>query len=58
MTDKLTYITNGDAQNYPFCRLVVKHLTLNSTNQDSIKVPKVVKTRNKKTFFIKLWELV
>ena len=47
------YIPNGDTQNYPICRLqlVVEtygHSTNEPTNQNSIKVPKVVKPMNKK----------
>ena len=51
MDDKLIYIPNVNTQNYPFCRiqLVVKMHFNNSTNQNSFKVPKVVKPRNKKT---------
>ena len=51
MADKLTYITNDDTQNYPFCRLpLVVDTQLNElTNQNSIKVPKVAKPTNKKT---------
>ena len=61
MSDKLMYIPNDDTQNYLYCRLqlvVKKRLDtqLNEpTNQISIKVPKVVKSTNKK---IKLWGLV
>ena len=48
------YIQNDDSQNYTFCRLqlVVDRLEtqLNeSTNQSSIKVPKIVKTTTIKT---------
>ena len=52
MADKLIYIHNDDSQNYPFCsvKLVVKMFELNKpTNQNSEKVPKVVKPSNKKT---------
>ena len=47
MDDKLMYIPNDDKQNYPFCRLQLvvgtfKHLN-KLTNQNSIKVPKVLK---------------
>ena len=54
MADKLMYIPNDDTQNYHFCRLqsVIKTFgsQLNeSTNQNSIKVPKVDKLMNKKT---------
>ena len=48
------YIPNYDSQNYPLCRLqlVVKRLVtqLNEpTNQNLIRVPKVVKLSKKKT---------
>ena len=52
MVDKLMYIPNNDIQNYPFCKLqlVVKTFGLNKpTNQNFIKVPKVVESTNKKT---------
>ena len=44
-------VTNDDTQNYPFCRL---HLAVDTqlnelTNQNFIKVPKVVNSTNKKT---------
>ena len=56
MADKLMYIPNDDTQKYPFCRLQwLKRLDtqLNKqTNQNSLKVLKVVKTTNKKTL---LW---
>ena len=49
--DKLMYIPNDKTQNYPFCRL---QLVLDApTNQNSIKVPKVVNPTNKKTLLIK-----
>ena len=52
MNDKLMKIPTDDTQNYTFCRLklVVKSenvWTLN--NQNSMKVPKVVRPTNKKT---------
>ena len=52
MADKLMYISNDDAQNYPFfrLRLVVEHLDTHlneSANQNSIKVEK---PRNKTLF--------
>ena len=51
---KIMYISNVNTQIYPLCRvhLVVdtKDTQLNKpTNQDSLKVPKVVKATNKKT---------
>ena len=54
MADKLMYITNDATQNYPFCKLqfVVKRqdTILNKpTNQNLIKVPKVVKPTKMKT---------
>ena len=52
MVDKLMYIPNNDAQNYTFCSLQLKQMDaqLNETNnKNSIKVPKVVKSTNKKT---------
>ena len=55
MADTLMYtpIDVDDTQNYPFCKLqlvVETFWTLNkSTNQNSVKVPKDVKSRNKKT---------
>ena len=50
MAFKLMYIPNDYTQNYPFCRLqlVVETQINELTNQNSIKVPKVVKTTNKK----------
>ena len=55
MADKLMYITNDYTQNYPFCRiqLLVKSLDtqiVETTNQNSIKIPKVFKPTNKKTY--------
>ena len=38
------YSPNDDTQNYPFCRL---HLEIEPTNQNSTKVPKVVRPTNK-----------
>ena len=54
MANKLMYIPYDDTQNYPFCRLklMVERLDtqLNEQiNQNSIKVPKVVKPKSKKT---------
>ena len=42
------YIPNNDRQNYHFCMLKVLFKTLR-TNQNSMKIPKVVETTNKKT---------
>ena len=52
MAYKLMYIPNDDTQNYPFCRFLKQLDTqLNEPiNQNSIKAPKVVKPKNKKTF--------
>ena len=52
MADKLMYIPKDDTTNYPFCilQVVVETFGLNEpTNQNSIKVPKVVKATNKRT---------
>ena len=54
MVDELMYISNDETQNYPFSRLqlVVEtfgHSTYDPINQKSIKVPKVVEPKNKKT---------
>ena len=62
MDDKLKYIPNDNTENYPFCRLKLKvktfgHSINKPTNQNSIKVPKLVKPTNKKTK-LKLWGLV
>ena len=47
MVDKLIYIPNDDIQNYHFYRL---QLVVNEpTNQNSLKVPKVVESTNKET---------
>ena len=50
MADKLMYIPNDDTQNYPFCRLklVLKHLNTQLIETTNQKVPKVIKSRNKK----------
>ena len=47
------YIPNDNTQNYPYCMLqsvveTIGHST-QPNNQNSIKVPKVVKPKNKKT---------
>ena len=54
MANKLMYTTNDDAQNHPSCRLQLVDKWLDtlmneSTNKNSIKVPKVVKPTEKKT---------
>ena len=47
MGNKLMQIPNDDSQNYPLCKLL---LAVNELiNQNSLKIPKVVKPRNKKT---------
>ena len=52
MADKLIYILNDDTQNNPFCRLQLVDTQLNEpTNQNSMKVPKVVEPTNRKTLF-------
>ena len=53
------YIPNDDTQNYPICRLQLVVETLYTqlneneptTNQNTIKVHKVVKPTNKKTLY-------
>ena len=54
MADKLMYISNVEAQNYPFCRLkLVFELKpfdtrlKKSTKQNSIKVPKIVESTSR-----------
>ena len=52
MADKFLYILNNNTQNYPFCRLklVVETFELSKpTNENSGKIPKIVKQTNKKT---------
>ena len=55
MTDKLMFIPNDDTQNKSFCRLKLVTETFGQfqlneqTNENSLKVPKVVKQTNKKT---------
>ena len=52
MADKLMYISNDDAQNSIDCNKWLKRLYNQldePTNQKIIKVPKVVKSTNKKT---------
>ena len=48
MADKLNYIPNDDTQNYPSFRLQLEVQIFGHSNQNSIKVPKVVKPINKK----------
>ncbi len=44
MNDKLFYDTNGERQNYPFCRIKHFDTQLNETiKKNQIKVPKVLK---------------
>ncbi len=53
MADKLMYIPNYYTQNYHFCRLQLVVETLGHlTNQNSIKVPRVVQTTNEKTLLL------
>ena len=56
MADKLIFIPNDDTRNYSFCRLHLvvvlfgQDTQLNEpTNENSMKVPKVVKPTNEKT---------
>ena len=55
MAYKLMYIPNNNTQNYPFCRLQLMVETYGqwalteSINQNLVKVPKVVKSTNKKS---------
>ena len=50
MANKFMYISNDDTQYYPFCRLqlsgwnVLETQLNESTNQNTIKVPKAIKT--------------
>ncbi len=49
MADKLLYTFNADTQNYRFLRLKLKRLDTHfnePTNQNSLKVPKMVKPTN------------
>ena len=53
MANDLLYIHNDDTQRYPFCRLQLVCETFDTqlnkpTNQNSIKVPKVLEPTNKK----------
>ena len=54
MDDNLLFIPNDNKQNYPFGRLtlLVGTSSLEPTNQNAIKVPKVFEPMNK---IIKLW---
>ena len=59
MANKLIYILNYDTQ-YPFCRLqvVVKRLDTQinePTNENLLKVPKIIKLKNQENIIIKLW---
>ena len=54
MADKLKYNPNNDTQNYPFCRLQLVDQAFGhsikssiATYQNSIKVPKVVKPKDR-----------
>ena len=54
MTDKLIYISNNDTQNstsvhYNYWLKCLDTQLSESTNQNTLKVPKVVKSTNKKT---------
>ena len=55
LSDKSRYIPNKETQNNHFCRLQLVIETFGQfdepTNQNSMKVPKVVKLMNKKTLF-------
>ena len=53
MAQKLMYIPSDDIENYPFCRLQSWFKTFEPTNQNSMKVPKVVKPINKKKGYYK-----
>ena len=53
MADKLIEIPNNDTQSFPFYKLQLlvktfEHSTYKSTNQNSLKVHKVVELTNKK----------
>ena len=55
MADKLMYIPNNVILNYSFCRLQLMvetfgYSTDEPTNQNLMKVPKVIESTNKKTF--------
>ena len=55
MADKLMYIPHkDDTQNYPFCTLQLMvqtfgHSAYEQTNENSLRVPKVIKPMYKKT---------
>ena len=51
MADRLMYIPNDETQNYPFCRLQLVVALNEPTNQNSMKVLKVVKPTNKKIYY-------
>ena len=46
MADKLMYTPNDDTQSYPLCRL---QLVVETFGHSTIKVPKVVRSANKKS---------
>ena len=52
MANKVLYIPNNKTLNHPFCRLELAVKTYNQhnkkNNQNSVKVPKVVKPTNEK----------
>ena len=59
MVDKLMHIPIDDKQNYPFRRLQLVVESLDTqikepTDQNSLKVPKIVKKTNEKNVDIKL----
>ena len=58
MDDILMYIPNDNLQNYPFSKLqfVVERFEHSPTNQNSIKVSRVVKPTNKKTLLQNLMD--
>ena len=63
MVNKLIFTHNDDTQNNAFCRLQLVVETFNTqlnetTNQNALKVPKVIKPINKKKFIMKLWGLI
>ena len=61
MADELIYITNDDTQNYLFCKLQLLDNMFETqfyelTIPYSMKVPKVIKLKNKKAFLKRLWD--
>ena len=51
MADKLMYIPNNDTRNYPFCGLQLMVETFrHSTNQNSLKSPKLLIQRIRKSY--------